>query len=109
MYCATIVWAYDDMDLARRLWPRVKTAVEEQIERDDLAMDVGRQRQVIAAIVNDLMEKRRPQKRQWCSPKSISKLLHLFRKPNPRSNPLPKPTALSKSSLVSAGTTVTRH
>lgn len=83
IYCATIVWAYDDMDMARRLWPRVKIAVEEQVARDKLSMDVGRQRQVIAAIVNDLMEKHRPEKRHWCSPKSISKLLHLFRKSNP--------------------------
>jgi hypothetical protein len=84
MYCATIVWAYDDMELARKLWPRVKTAVEDQVARDNLNMDLGRQRQVIAAIVNDLMDKRRPPKRQhWCSPKSISKLPHLFRRPNP--------------------------
>jgi hypothetical protein len=83
MYCATIVWAYDDMEMARKLWPRVKTAVEDQVARDNIDMDVSRQRQVIAAIVNDLMERRRPQKRHWCSPKSISRLLHLFRRPNP--------------------------
>ncbi|MEX2615709.1 MAG: hypothetical protein WD767_06410 [Alphaproteobacteria bacterium] len=81
------------MELARRLWPRVKAAVEEQVERDNLDLDVGRQRQVISAIVNDLMEKRRPEKRHWCSPKSISRLLHLFQKPRANPGAIPRGTA----------------
>jgi hypothetical protein len=96
MYCATIVWAYDDMEMARRLWPRVKAAVEEQVARDNLNLDVGRQRQVIAAIVNDLMEKRRPEKRHWCSPKSISRLLHLFQKPRGNPGAIPGGPAMAR-------------
>ena len=78
----TVVWAYDDMEAARHLWPRVKDAVEEQCTRERIEIDLGTQRRVIAATVNDLLEESKPEKRSWCAPKSISKLLHMFRKPS---------------------------
>jgi len=77
----TVVWAYDDMDAARRLWPRVKLAVEDQCARDSINLDLGTQRRVIAATVNDLLDKKKPGKRSWSATQSIGKLLHLFGKP----------------------------
>ena len=78
----TVVWAYGDMDAARRLWPRVKQAIEDQCARDRIRLDLGAQRRVIAAAVNDLLNQKKPAKRNWCAPKTIGKLLHLFRNPD---------------------------
>ncbi len=76
----TIVWAYNDMAAARRLWPRVKTLIERQIEEGDLELSLTDQRRVITAVVNDLLLQEKQGKANWCGPKPIERLLRRFRK-----------------------------
>ena len=77
----SVTWAYDDMDAARRLWPRIKTLIENQVASGDLALSLGDQRRVISAVVSDLLEQeKREAQARWCAPKSIGKLLRRFRK-----------------------------
>lgn len=81
----TVTWAYHDMDAARRLWPRVKTLIEKQIEEGGLELSLAEQRRLITAVVDDLLEqeKRAAQgKTGWCAPKPIEKLLRRLRKSN---------------------------
>ena len=80
MHQETVVWAYTDMDAARRLWPRVKRIIEDKVERGELALSLADQRRVIAAVVNDLLE----QEKQAGKPgipgtKAIERLLDRFR------------------------------
>ena len=56
MWHETVTWAYHDMDAARRLWPRVKTLIEKQIEEGDLDLSLAEQRRLITAVVDDLLE-----------------------------------------------------
>lgn len=79
----TVTWAYNDMDAARRLWPRVKTLIEKQIEEGDLKLSLAEQRRLITAVVNDLLEQEKcgaQGKTGWCAPKPIEKLLRRLRR-----------------------------
>ena len=68
------------MDAARRLWPRVKTLVEHQVERGELDLSLADQRRVIAAVVKDLLEQEKRENARWCAPRSLERLLRKFRK-----------------------------
>ncbi|NKB59896.1 MAG: hypothetical protein GKS00_26600 [Alphaproteobacteria bacterium] len=70
------------MDAARRLWPRVKSIIERQVERGELELSVSDQRRIIAAVVNDLLEQEKRGRQIWCKPKSINRLLRRLRKQN---------------------------
>ncbi len=70
-----VVWAYNDMDAARRLWPRVKALIEKQVEHGELELSLGDQRRVIAAVVNDLLEQEKQS--QF---KQIGRMARLFRR-----------------------------
>lgn len=77
----TVVWAYSDMDAARRLWPRVKALIERQVQDGELDLSLGEQRRLIAAVVNDLLEEEKQEIKQFRSrPKQISRLMRLFKK-----------------------------
>jgi len=86
MHFESVTWAYDDMDAARRLWPRVKTLIEKQVEDGQLELSLADQRRVITAVVNDLLEAEKAGNAPlsgWCAPKPIENLLKLFRKTDP--------------------------
>lgn len=76
----TVVWAYSDMAAARRLWPRVKSLIEQQVSCGELELGLSDQRRVIAAVVNDLLEQEKRGAINWCKPKSINRFLRRFRK-----------------------------
>ena len=76
----TVVWAYSDMEAARRLWPRVKGLIEQQVECGELDLSLSDQRRVIAAVVNDLLEQEKSGTINWCKPKTINRFLRRFRK-----------------------------
>lgn len=76
----TVVWAYSDMEAARRLWPRVKTLIEQQVACGELELSLRDQRRVIAAVVNDLLEDEKRCAINGCKPKSINRFLRRFRK-----------------------------
>lgn len=76
----TVVWAYSDMEAARRLWPRVKSLIEQQVACGALELSLSDQRRVIAAVVNDLLEQEKNGTINWCQPKSINRFLRRFRK-----------------------------
>jgi hypothetical protein len=79
----TIEWAYNDMDAARRLWPRVKSIIERQVECGEIRLGLADQRRLIAAVVNDLLEQeKQTQRRNSGQPKHIDRLIALFRKPS---------------------------
>ena len=76
-----VIWAYEDMDAARCLWPRVKIAIEHQVRDGDLDLSIRDQRRVIAAVVNDLLEQEKAECQNWGAPKSLERLLQHFLKP----------------------------
>lgn len=80
----TVVWAYSDMDAARRLWPRVRRIIEEQVEHGELELSLADQRRVIAAVVNDLLEQEKAGNTGFSSTKAIEKLLRPFRRRDTR-------------------------
>lgn len=86
MHYETVIWAFNDMDAARRLWPRVKSLIEKQVEDGQLELSLADQRRVITAVVNDLLEEEKAAKAAntgWCGPKPIEMLLKRFRKADP--------------------------
>lgn len=77
----TVVWAYNDMDAARRLWPRVKRIIEQQVESGELELSLTEQRRVIAAVVDDLLEQEKQGKTGDMAAKPFERLLRRLRKP----------------------------
>lgn len=75
-----VVWAYNDMDAARRLLPRVKALVEKQVAEGELDLSLADQRQLVQAVMSDLLEQEKKGKTVWCAPKPIAALLRRLRK-----------------------------
>lgn len=53
-----IAWAFDDVESARKLWPRVEKIVEAQAAEGHLKLSPAEQRKIVRAVVDDLLNKK---------------------------------------------------
>jgi len=50
-----IAWAFDDVEAARKLWPRVEEIVNAQAAKGHLKLSTAEQRKIVRAVVDDLL------------------------------------------------------
>lgn len=91
---SAIAWAFDDVASARKLWPRVEQIVKAQAAEGHITLSPAEQRQIVRAVVDDLLNKSKSNGGDFSS--GLNNLLNLFKKPA-------SPTTSSKQSGGRAG------
>ncbi|MBT5110774.1 MAG: hypothetical protein HOM25_19005 [Rhodospirillaceae bacterium] len=79
-----IAWAFDDVEAARKLWPRVEEIVEAQAAEGHLKLSPAEQRKIVRAVVDDLLNNKST---GGDISSGLNSILSLFKKSAPETAP----------------------
>ena len=83
-----IAWAFDDVESARKLWPRVEKIVAAQATEGRLKLSPAEQRKIVRAVVDDLLNNK---SNDGDISSGLDSILALFKKSPPDAAPARRP------------------